>query len=261
MTGSGIPPIVFVHGFACDVTDWTAQVMSFAPRTTVVTCELPGHGADLGSDASFTVGAFGAEIVRALLGLPPAILVGHSMGCRFALEASRIAPDEVAGLVLIDGSSIGSGDATAAAAAMSELLAGGRYRPFVRQFFESMFVPSSDPALAYRIFERALLLPDAAGRSLLVDTARWDASSAAAALDAVRVPLLAIQSTTMNEAHERVSLEPGMHSPWLELVQAHVPSGRITTLAGTGHFPHIERAVEVTELISQFVWGSSARSQ
>lgn len=257
MTGTGGPPIVFVHGFACDPTDWSAQTASFEPRTTVVTCELPGHSAELGSGADFAVDAFGAEIVRALssLNLPPATLVGHSMGCRFVLEANRIAPDMAAGLVLVDGSSIGSGDSAAAEAAMSNLLAGDRYRPFVRRFFESMFVPTSDPALAHRIVERALLLPGTAGRALLVDTARWDASSAAAALDSVRVPLLAIQSTTMNGAHERVSLAPGMASPWLDLVGAHVPSGRIVILPGTGHFAQIERAAEVTEVITQFIWG------
>ena len=219
MTGTGGPPIVFVHGFACDPTDWSAQTSSFGTRTTVVTCELPGHSAELGSGADFTVDAFGAEIVRALssLGLPPAILVGHSMGCRFVLEANRIAPDIAAGLVLVDGSSIGSGDSAAAEAAMSNLLAGDRYRPFVRRFFESMFVPTSDPALAHRIVERALLLPGTAGRALLVDTARWDASSAAAALDSVRVPLLAIQSryvasaiaiNTKGQIRSKASQEP-----------------------------------------------------
>lgn len=59
----------------------------------------------------------------------------------------------------------------------------------------------------------------------------------------------------MNGAHERVSLAPGMASPWLDLVGAHVPSGRIVILPGTGHFAQIERAAEVTEVITQFIWG------
>ena len=33
---------------------------------------------------------------------PPAILVGHSMGCRVVLEAARRLPDAVEGLVLIE---------------------------------------------------------------------------------------------------------------------------------------------------------------
>ena len=28
--GAGGPALVFVHGFACDATDWRAQVTSFA---------------------------------------------------------------------------------------------------------------------------------------------------------------------------------------------------------------------------------------
>ncbi len=42
------PPLVFVHGFACDRTDWRAQADSLASRTTVVEWELPGHA--LGRD-------------------------------------------------------------------------------------------------------------------------------------------------------------------------------------------------------------------
>jgi len=104
--GTGGPPLVFVHGFACDGTDWDAQVASLETRTTVVVCELPGHGSSPGTAAGYTIEAYGAAVARAVteLELPPPILVGHSMGCRVVLEASRMEPDAVSGLVLVDGS-------------------------------------------------------------------------------------------------------------------------------------------------------------
>jgi len=46
--GSGGPSLVFVHGLACDGSDWAAQVDTFATRTTVIVCELPGHGSSAG---------------------------------------------------------------------------------------------------------------------------------------------------------------------------------------------------------------------
>ena len=263
MTGAGTggPPVVFVHGFACDATDWHAQVDSLKTRTTVVVCELPGHGLSPGTPAECpgtpaecTIEAYGAAVGRALteLKLPPAFLVGHSMGCRVVLEASRAEPDAVSGLVLVDGSRIGEGDAMAAKWAMAEELAGDGYVRFVRQFFESMFVPSSDRALARAIIDRALRLPTAAGRTLLTDLAGWDAREVENALDSIRVPLLAIQSTTLDTARERVSLEPGQSSRWLDLVRAHVPQAIIEMLPGSGHFPQIELADEVTALIADF---------
>ncbi|MEI6252125.1 MAG: alpha/beta fold hydrolase [Mycobacteriaceae bacterium] len=124
--GTGDPPLVFVHGFACDGTDWQAQVDALATRTTVVVCELPGHGSSPGTPAECTIEAYGIAVARALmeLELRPAILVGHSMGCRVVLEASRVQPYAVSGLVLVDGSRIGEGDPIAAQRAMAGELAG-----------------------------------------------------------------------------------------------------------------------------------------
>ncbi|MEO3756831.1 alpha/beta hydrolase [Mycobacterium sp. B14F4] len=252
--GTGGPPLVFVHGLACDATNWQAQVGSFATRTTVVVCELPGHGSSPGTPTDCTIEGYGAALARGLteLTLPPAILVGHSMGCRVVLEANRVEPGAVSGLILIDGSRIGEGDPAAAERAMADELAGDGYSRFMRQFFESMFVSSSDPALAEAIIHRALDFPAAIGRNLLTNLAGWDAAEVESALDSVRVPLLAIQSTTLDAARERVSLKPGQNSAWIDLVLAHVPRATVVTLPGAGHFPQIELADEVNALIADF---------
>jgi pimeloyl-ACP methyl ester carboxylesterase len=73
-----------------------------------------------------TIEAYGVAVARALtnLELPPAILVGHSMGCRVVLEASRVQPDAVSGLVFVDGSRISEGDPIADEQAMTDELAG-----------------------------------------------------------------------------------------------------------------------------------------
>ncbi|MEI6252598.1 MAG: alpha/beta fold hydrolase [Mycobacteriaceae bacterium] len=251
MTGA---PLVFVHGFACDRTDWRAQVDSLGSRTTVVEYELPGHGSTPGTPAECTIEAYGAGLARALrdLELPPAILVGHSMGCRVVLEANRFQPDAVAGLVLVDGSRIAQGDPVAARRAMADELDGDGYRRFVREFFASMFFSSSDPAVARAICDRAMRLPAEVGRALMTDLAGWDASEVENALDRVRVPLLAIQSTTMDTALKRVPLNAGQSSPWIDLIRTHVPDAAVAILPGPSHFPQIELADEVTALIAGF---------
>ncbi|ULE31338.1 alpha/beta fold hydrolase [Mycobacterium sp. IDR2000157661] len=253
--GTGVPPVFFVHGLACDGTDWRAQVETLSARTTVVTCDLPGHGLSPGTPAECTIEAYGIAVADALASLEvaPAIVVGHSMGCRVVLAASRARPDAVAGLVLVDGSRIGAGDPDAAGQSMADELVGDGYLRFMRSFFESMFVPSSDPLVRQTIIDRALRFPAVLGRPLLTDLARWDAGEVEAVLDAVDVPLLAIQSTTMDTARERVSLSPGVMSVWLDLVGIHVPHARSAILPGTSHFPQIERADEVTMLIADFV--------
>ena len=156
--GAGGPALVFVHGFACAATDWRAQVTSFATENTVVTVDLAGHGKNRAAAAKCTIVDYGRCVAQALseLALAPAVLIGHSMGCRVVLEAARRRPEAVAGLVLIDGSRIGEGDPVAARRAKADEIVGDGYQRFIRKFFGSMFVTSSDDELKRAITERAL---------------------------------------------------------------------------------------------------------
>jgi len=255
VAGTGQPALVFVHGFACDSTDWAAQLDSLGSRTEVVSCDLGSHGRSPGEEPEASIAAYGASVARLLeeLGLTAVILVGHSMGCRVVLECARRASERVVGIVLLDGSRIGVGDPTAAARTMAARLEGAGYASFLREFFAAMFVPSSEPRLQRAVLERALRLPPNVGRRLLVDIVQWDAGEMEAALSRVSVPLLTIQTTTLNVEGDRVSLAADSESAWLDLVRGHQPDVEIATLTGAGHFPHIENAEKVTELIGNFL--------
>src|SRR5688572_28147871 len=87
--GDGNPPLLFVHGLACNHEDWQAQVDFFRTRQRVVTCDLRGHGASNGDPADCDIETYGADVSALLseLHLAPAVLVGHSMGCRVVLQA------------------------------------------------------------------------------------------------------------------------------------------------------------------------------
>src|SRR5439155_167999 len=65
--GRGAPPLVFVHGFTCDHTDWRFQVSHFQSQRQVVACDLRGHGSTPGGPEECTIGHYGGD-VAALLG-------------------------------------------------------------------------------------------------------------------------------------------------------------------------------------------------
>lgn len=255
--GRGNPPVIFVHGFACDLSDWQAQFDRLQENTTVVACDLRGHGSTPGLPEDCSIETYGADVASliASLNLAPAILVGHSMGCRVVLESCRTAPDRVAGIVLIDGSSIAAGERSTAQRGMSEQLNKRGYEEFIRSFFEAMFTSTTDPSLKAAIIDRALRLPADIGMALLPRLAGWDAAQLRGALDSVHVPLMAIQTTTLDSDRVRVPLPAGETSTWLELLRDNVPNPRIETLAGQGHFPQLEMAEDVSSLISDFVLG------
>jgi pimeloyl-ACP methyl ester carboxylesterase len=246
-----------VHGFACSHDDWGLQVDRFRHTNEVVACDLRGHGLTPGRPQECTIEHYGGDVAALTvnLDLRHAVLIGHSMGCRVVLEAARLlsraeGPYRLSGLVLIDGSRTGSGDPGAAEAAARALVDKTGYPAFAETLFRQMFFKPS--ALADAIVARAVKSSAEFGPHLWPAMSRWDAAEMDAALAAVRVPLLAIQSTTRNAALERATLRAGESSPYLDLIKRSVPGAKVAVIPGIGHFTQLEAANEVNRLIAGF---------
>ena len=247
--GEGAPPFVFVHGFACTHEDWRSQIEHFSKTRTVLACDLRGHGRTPGAPGDCSIERYGADVAELLQTLDaPAVLVGHSMGCRVVLEANRQAPGKVAAIALVDGSRMAWGEPRQADEAMRAAIEFTGFAPFAEALFRQMFLAPSVQATS--IIERAKRLPAEVGAALFPSLARWDAGQMVAALAAVRVPLLAIQSTSMSPERKRSSMRAGQTSPWLELLRERVPGARIEILPGLGHFPQIEAPDRVNALLA-----------
>ena len=217
--------------------------------------DLRGHGKSPGDPADCSIEIYGADILALLkrLELPPAILVGHSMGCRVVMQVALEAPERVAGLVLVDGSRLGVGEPDTAERVMREQMRATGYGAFARRLFEDMFVPTTEASVKSGIVERALQFPSAIGAELFPRLVRWDARNMERALAGIKAPLLVIQSTFVNAQRVRVPLKAGDTTPWLDLVRTHAPQARIEIVAGTGHFPQIETPEAVNRLIGSML--------
>jgi pimeloyl-ACP methyl ester carboxylesterase len=249
--GDGAPPIVLVHGFACAQGDWDAQVAHLSTQHRTVAVDLPAHGATPGEARDCTIERFGADVAQVVreLRLRPAVLVGHSMGCRVAIEAALQAPTHTAAVVLVDGSQF----APAMEPVLQERLATpAGFAAASRALFEDMFTPASDRATASAVIERAGRLPPETGARLLLDLVRYDVHRLAHSLAALHVPLMVLQTTYSNERRERKSLSKGQTSPYLEMVRANVPTARIEIIPGVGHFPQLDAPGETNALLASF---------
>lgn len=249
--GAGRPAFLFVHGFSCDLTDWQLQVEALKGTHRVAACDLRGHGNTPANPDEVGIGSFGADVAQLVgtLDLAPVILVGHSMGCRAVLEAARLAPSQVRGVVLIDGSGEPAGDPDEAERAISGKLAAVGFAAFAESRFQEMF--SGSMAHADRIIARARRLPEAIGTALYPRLRRWDAEHLEAAFAGLRVPLLVIQST-VQDSQGRRAMKAGETSDYLEFIRRTVPQARIEVIPDVGHFTQLDAPDQVNRLLADF---------
>jgi pimeloyl-ACP methyl ester carboxylesterase len=101
--GAG-PPLVLVHGAACDSRMWQPQLSALAAEFTVVAWDEPGAGrsADLPPDFGLADYADHLEELIDGLSVGPSHVAGLSWGGTVALELFRRHPEQVATLILAD---------------------------------------------------------------------------------------------------------------------------------------------------------------
>lgn len=255
-TGSGRPALVFLHGLACALEDWAPQVDALSHEHLCVRLDLPGHGrSPLDTSPGVEMAAEAAASVVREEGVDDCVLIGHSWGCRVALQCAFLLGELVRGLVLVDGSRFASGDAERARAETLSRIESTGFEAFVHGMFSGMFNANSDPATRARIVERAGRLGPEAGTALLADLVAWDAGAMETVLDAVRVPVVVIQSTHIDESRQRVSLSAGDNTPWTQLVAERVAAARVEIIPGIGHFTMLEAPGEVSSSIARLCAG------
>ena len=97
------PSVVLLHGIGMSHRTFEQLQPLLAAEFSVISFDLPGFGATRRPARPLTVADHAEAVDEALdrLGVHDRILVGHSMGCQFAIEQAIRHPDEVAGIVLV----------------------------------------------------------------------------------------------------------------------------------------------------------------
>ncbi len=257
--GAGPPPLVLIHGFGCARSDWDAIVAHFGSAHETIAVDLGGHGTSPGTAEHRRIETHGQDVADLLksLKLPPAVIIGHSMGCRVAIEAALRAPDHAKAVMLVDGSRLGENGSTAYLARAKGLERMG-YEAFIRAAFSQMFAPTYDEASAAAIEQRAVDRDPTIAGPLFVDIGRYDAENMDRALSSLKIPLGAIQTTYTNPEGRRVSMKANETTPYLDMLRRLVPTAKIDVIADTGHFPQLEKVDETNSIIARFLKGLPA---
>lgn len=140
------PPLVFVHGAAGGLYVWQAQLETLKREHRLVLVDLPGHGASEAAPAPLDIPGHASTLegLLAALAVPPAVVVGHSMGGAIALALALAAPERVRGLVLV---------ATGARLPVSPLVFGaleGGLEAFGALLAQTAYAPGTPPEVVAR---------------------------------------------------------------------------------------------------------------
>lgn len=253
--GSGAPAVLFIHGYSCSAEDWRLQVADLAEDQTCVAMDLRGHGRSSPATLEVTMGTFAGDALALLdaLEIETAVLVGHSMGTRIALEAALQAPDRVAGLVLVDGSKI-EASANAVRVAISSAIDAEGFQGWSARNMGEMFLDGLSSRDRELILKRATNLGAKFGLNLYCSMTAWDQARLSLAAETVMVPISIIQSTSIlpGEARLRCFVDEAPNSPWLNLWRAQ-GGAQIVTLPHTGHFAMLERPDMVNPVIRDLI--------
>jgi pimeloyl-ACP methyl ester carboxylesterase len=234
--GNGVTALVFVHGWCCDRHYWDRQVEHFAPHYTVVRLDVAGHGASGRDRTQWTGGAFGQDIVAVVkqLRLEHVVLIGHSMGGRWIVEAARHLPAVVIGLVSVD--TWADVEHTRTPAQVAEFLTPFRanFVEATRTYVRGMFVPTSDPALVEQVAVAMSAASPPMGIGMLED-AQGSGRQLQEGLQQVTVPKIAINARPTNR--------DAAHRHGIEVMQ----------MSGVGHFVMLEEPQTFNRLLDEAV--------
>jgi pimeloyl-ACP methyl ester carboxylesterase len=238
--GAGEYPLFFVHGWCTHMGYWDNQIPAFAMNYKVITIDLAGHGKSGKERQDWTMEAYGKDIaaVADKLNLKNMILIGHSLGGPAILEAARMMPDRVIGLVGADTfsdlymKSYPEERIKLTLESLNDNFKAGMRELILRSYFNTdterkirakimKDMTSADPDMALKSLENML---------------RYDATES---FQAINSPVRSVNSKMTVESYQIV--KENTKSVWIEY------------LDDVGHFIMLEAPLEFNRLLAQFI--------
>jgi len=240
VTGHGSPALVFIHGWMCNQTFWSAQVEEFSQTNTVITIDLPGHGLSGMERDGWPLMAFGGDVHMVVeeLNLAEVIVIGHSMGGPVALEAARFMPDRVIGVIGVD--TLHDADFKYAPEQIKGRLAAfeNDFAGTCGQFSASFFPEGTDPELVERVVSD---MCDSSPEIAIAQLREFFSYEMGPALAALEVPVRYLNADTWQVN--------------VEVNQKYQPNFDGVVMEGVGHFLMMEKPEGFNELLKQVIEG------
>ena len=202
--GEGDPTILLVHGWTNDNTIWDLQTPVLAEKYQVIAVDLAGHGKSGNDRDAWTMSAFGQDIAAVVEAakLKDVILVGFSMGGPAVLEAAKLIPDQLSGLILVE--TIKDPEAQVppqVAAYVDSVFMDLIKNPSVEKLMQNGFVVN-DPQGSFEKVKTMIDRDQTGWNECLTENMRWSNEDCVEALKSLDVPLISINADYAPTAEE-----------------------------------------------------------
>lgn len=197
--GQGSPTLVFVHGWSCDKTYWSKQVLFFSKKFKTVTIDLPGHGKSGVNRTDWTMAKFGEDVATVVnkLNLKKVILIGHSMGGPIIVEAAQRTPKRIIGIVGVDSGALQDPIRDPSQKSVDGMIDNLRMNfPMTMQVIvkKYIFLPTSDQKLVQKVAtDMAAQTPEIA-IGVMKGLREWQMGDDLASIKRVKAPILFINA-------------------------------------------------------------------
>ena len=246
--GAGDPPMIFVHGWACDRSYFAPQFRHFAADHAVVAMDLRGHGESsqpAPGPGIYDIDVMAGDVLAVAEAAGPGapVLVGHSLGALIGLACATRA-GAIRALVMVDPAPITNERAKAFFRESVGAVAADDTGAWRVKFVEGMFLPT-DRVKRAAIIGQMPSAPPGIAAGIMRAMGEFDDSALARAT----VPVVSIGSAV-----------PANASADLRRL---CPAIAIGQTVGAGHFNQLEVPDQVNAMIERFlvVNGLSTRSQ
>jgi pimeloyl-ACP methyl ester carboxylesterase len=234
-------PVVLLHGLLSTVEHWESTLATLAGRWRGLALSLPIFDLPAGDLSVRSLGTHVVDFLEAER-IPPAVLVGNSLGGHVALDVALRAPHRVRGLVLSGSSGLFE----------RRVSRGVPHRPsaaFVRERMEEVF---HDPALVTPAWVEAVWQVVSRRSSAL----RVVQISRAARRDSVEGRLAGVACPTLLVWGREDRITP----PEVGLRFLHgIRRSEIRFIPRCGHAPMLEQPEAFNEIVAAFLDGLAAR--
>jgi pimeloyl-[acyl-carrier protein] methyl ester esterase len=250
VAGAG-PDLALIHGWGLNARVWGGAARRLAASFTLHAVELPGHG-----ESPRVPGALGAWIDALAEALPPAHVLGWSLGAQLALALAARRPHAVRSLVLVAATPrfVAGGDwpwgVDPDALARIEADVAAEPRAALKRFLALQAQGDAAAREVTRVLRGCLAQrPLASAQALVEALALLRANDLRADARAVSAPTLVLQGA-------RDPLVPAAAGRWLAQALAR---GRLEAFGSAAHAPFVSAEAEFADTVSTFVNGVEHR--